>query len=125
MDIIGSTDAEAEAPVFWSSDVNSDSLEKSLMPGEVEGRRRRGQQRMRWLEGITDAMDINLGRLSEMVRAREAWMLQATGSKESDTTGWLNNNNVDILPWNSTRDLELDPFMECSQMQKLRQTEGN
>ena len=87
MDIIGSTDAEAEAPVFWSSDVNSDSLEKSLMPGEVEGRRRRGQQRMRWLEGITDAIDINLGRLSEMVRDREAWMLQATGSKESDTTG--------------------------------------
>ena len=42
---------------------------------------------MRWLEGITDAMDINLGRLSEMVRDREAWMLQATGSKESDTTG--------------------------------------
>ena len=49
-----------------------DSLEKSLMPGKIEGRRKRGCQRMRWLDGITDAMDMNLGRLRETVKDREA-----------------------------------------------------
>ena len=51
----------------------ADSLEKSLMLGKIEGRRRRGRQRMRWLDGINDAMDMNLGNCQEMVRGREAW----------------------------------------------------
>ena len=53
--------------------LTADSLEKSLMPGKIEGRRRRGCQRMRWLDGITSATDMNLGKLREMVRDREAW----------------------------------------------------
>ena len=51
----------------------ADPLEKSLMMGKIEGRRRRGCQRMRWLDGVADAMDMNLGKLREMVRGREAW----------------------------------------------------
>ena len=70
-------------------------LEKTLMLGKIEGRRRRGQQRMRWLDGITDAMDMNLGKLLDMVRDREAWHAAVHGvAKKLDTTVRLNNNIV-------------------------------
>ena len=77
---IGRTDVEAEALVIWSSDVNSWSIGK-VLSGKIEGRRRKGHQRMRWLDGITDAMNMNLGKLWEMVRDREAWHTAAHGSQ--------------------------------------------
>ena len=76
--------------LMWTAN----SLETSLMLGKIEGRRRRGHQRMRWLDGITSVMDINLGKLWGMVRDREAWHAAVCGIAESDGTDWLHKNTL-------------------------------
>ena len=95
--LIGRTDAEAEAPILWPPDLKSQLIKKTLMLGKIEDRRRRGQQKIRILDCITDSMDLSLSKLWEIAKEREAWRVAVHGLPKSWT--WLGDWTTMLMLW--------------------------
>ena len=97
--LVGRTDAKVETPILWPLDVKNWLFWQALMLGKIESRRRRGRQRMRWLDGITDSMDMSVSKLRELVMDREARCATVQGIAKSRTqlSDWTENVKLNIL----------------------------